>query len=84
MVTVSDSSTGTTRIVPEHLEDFPALIPADWVAKHLGVTAGTVRSMAQGGQLHSVRLGRLMRITKSSLELLLAGAPWQVRKREKK
>jgi excisionase family DNA binding protein len=59
----------------ELLEDYPAVLDVTTVAEILGVTPATVRRLIKAKVLHSVKVGRLTRITKSKLiEYLGKGA----------
>lgn len=49
------------------LDDLPELLTPDEVRAFLGVGRGTVYELIRRGEIKSVRLGRLVRIPKSSL-----------------
>lgn len=51
----------------ELLEDYPAVLDVTTVAEILGVTPATVRRLIKAKALHSVKVGRLTRITKNKL-----------------
>jgi excisionase family DNA binding protein len=52
--------------------ELPELLRPEEAAAWLGVGRGIVYELARRGELASVRLGRLLRITRSGLEKLVA------------
>jgi len=51
----------------ELLENYPAVLDVTTVAEILGVTPATVRRLIKANAIHSVKVGRLTRITKNKL-----------------
>ena len=64
-------STSVTPHTP--VEDLPDLCDVPDTAGKLGCSEGVVREMARKGQLEAVRLGRLVRIRRSSIARLVNG-----------
>jgi excisionase family DNA binding protein len=54
-----------SRVTP--LADLPELLRVDEAAAWLDVSKGVVYEMARSGELASVKLGRLLRITRHGL-----------------
>jgi excisionase family DNA binding protein len=64
----------SSRISPTTpIEHLPDLCRVPDAARKLDVSAGVVRDMARRGQLESVKLGRLVRIRRTSIAALLHG-----------
>lgn len=54
-------------------DDLPLCLSVKQVAEVLGISKNTAYELVRSGQLHSVRTGRQIRISRDALKVFLAG-----------